>query len=214
MTSITTDGEDYVASVSMEDRDRFLDMSRTTQQRFLRGYHLGETGKRFSESLFNFCRTEALQFLAKQANVREQHAEGLYNMSQCDTMMSGDYFPLQIYTSTMPRACETIRWDTSFAMDVEEVSNLNPLDKGDFAGKELEDIRISNPTFYQQLVQHAFTTRYVQENILVCMCHTSFDASHLQLFLNKGFLVEKVTAILLNVWIQLLLILNNKWFLL
>lgn len=158
LTSITTDGEDYVATVNIDGNDRVLDMSRSSQQHFLRGYHLGKAGKEFSESLLDFCQTEALKFLNKQANIRDQ-SEGPFE-GHSDSL-SVDYFPLQIYTSTMPRACETIRWDTPFTLDVEEVSNLNPLDKGDFAGKELNDIRMSNPLFYQQLGQDAFTTRYV-----------------------------------------------------
>lgn len=155
LTSIKTDGEDYVATVNMDGKSHVLDMSRGTQQQFLRGYHLGEAGKEFSQSLLEFCEAEGMRFINKQANIRH-HTDG----SICESL-TGDYFPLQIYTSTMPRASETIRWDTPFALDVEEVSNLNPLDKGDFAGKELGDIRTLNPSFYQQLVQNPFSTRYV-----------------------------------------------------
>ena len=159
MTSIKTDGEDYVAAVNMDGKSHILDMSRGSQQQFLRGYHLGEAGKEFSQALLDFCEAEGMRFINKQANIRD-HADG--SMLSHSDSLTGDYFPLQIYTSTMPRASETIRWDTPFDLDVEEVSNLNPLDKGDFAGKELGDIRTLSPSFYQQLVQNPFSTRYVR----------------------------------------------------
>merc|ERR1712127_401600 len=43
---------------------------------------------------------------------------------------------------------------------VEELSNLNPLDKGDFTGQELEDLAISHPEWYEQLVADPFYTRF------------------------------------------------------
>ena len=68
-----------------------------------------------------------------------------------------------VYTSTMPRATETVQWDLAHTLDLEELSNLNPLDKGDFSGKELEAIRRSDPSFYRKLEKDAFYTRYVRQ---------------------------------------------------
>jgi len=39
-------------------------------------------------------------------------------------------------------------------------SNLNPLDKGDFTGKELEDIALAHPDWYRELVADPFYTRF------------------------------------------------------
>jgi hypothetical protein len=61
----------------------------------------------------------------------------------------------------MPRAVETVRWD-EFDFPVTELSTLNPMDKGDFAGKELEEIQKTNPSWYSRLEKNPFTTRYVE----------------------------------------------------
>jgi broad specificity phosphatase PhoE len=43
---------------------------------------------------------------------------------------------------------------------VNMMSNLNPLDKGDFTGQELEDIAVEHPEWYEQLVLNPFHTRF------------------------------------------------------
>lgn len=58
----------------------------------------------------------------------------------------------------MPRAVETVVWD-KLHFPIEELSNLNPLDKGDFAGLELEEIRNIDPEFYALLEEDPFNTR-------------------------------------------------------
>ena len=75
-------------------------------------------------------------------------------------------FPLKIYTSTMPRASETCRWD-EYDFRLEELSNLNPLDKGDFAGKELLAVKNSHPEFYNRLKKDPFKTRCVHCNLIL-----------------------------------------------
>jgi hypothetical protein len=69
-------------------------------------------------------------------------------------------FPCTIFTSTLPRAVETVDWD-NLTFPVESLSNFNPLDKGDFAGKELSEISQLDPTWYSKLEQNPFNTRYV-----------------------------------------------------
>ena len=67
-------------------------------------------------------------------------------------------FPLKIFTSTLPRARQTVEWEEcNFRVD--ELSNLNPLDKGDFAGFELEEIKQMNPAWYEKLEHDPFHTR-------------------------------------------------------
>ena len=68
-------------------------------------------------------------------------------------------FPCYIMSSTMPRARQTVEWE-GMPYPVQILSNLNPLDKGDFTGQELEDIAVNHPEWYQQLVEDPFHTRF------------------------------------------------------
>jgi broad specificity phosphatase PhoE len=68
-------------------------------------------------------------------------------------------FPCHIMSSTMPRARQTVDWE-NVPYPVEMTSNLNPLDKGDFTGKELEDIAVEHPDWYSELVADPFYTRF------------------------------------------------------
>ena len=67
-------------------------------------------------------------------------------------------FPLRILASTMRRSAETAAFE-GYGTLVEQMSALNPLDKGDFAGMELEDIQVQNPSWYETLEQEPFHTR-------------------------------------------------------
>ncbi|EEC51418.1 predicted protein, partial [Phaeodactylum tricornutum CCAP 1055/1] len=71
-----------------------------------------------------------------------------------------DPFPMKIITSTMPRAADTVNW-TDYEFAIQQMSNLNPLDKGDFAGMELDEIRKKNPSWYERLERNPYQTRYV-----------------------------------------------------
>jgi len=61
-------------------------------------------------------------------------------------------FPCYILTSTMPRAIQTATWD-NLPFEMNHVSNLNPIDKGDFTGLEMEEISEleANCFFYRQI---------------------------------------------------------------
>ena len=67
-------------------------------------------------------------------------------------------FPLRIFASTMRRSAETAAFE-GCAARVEQQSALNPLDKGDFAGMELEEIQVVNPGWHENLEQEPFHTR-------------------------------------------------------
>jgi broad specificity phosphatase PhoE len=58
----------------------------------------------------------------------------------------------------MPRAVETATW-RHMPFPVKDVSNLNPLDMGDFSGMDLETIRQQYPEWYEQLEREPFYTR-------------------------------------------------------
>ncbi len=59
-----------------------------------------------------------------------------------------------------PRARQTVEWE-NYPYPVEMLSNLNPLDKGDFTGQELEESAEENPEWYSRLVADPFHTRLV-----------------------------------------------------
>lgn len=170
ISGILTDGEDYVAKNKIDTKDpRFLDWSTRTRRKNFRGDGLGHTGRQFQQDLLDFCYDESHSFMFKRASVRDMAYTGtsLTGQAESDAWVineSGedpdhrDPFPLRILTSTMPRAIETVYWD-DFEFKINQMSNLNPLDKGDFAGMELEEIRKVNPGFYEKLQQNAFGTR-------------------------------------------------------
>mmetsp|Transcript_9544 Transcript_9544/g.16703 ORF Transcript_9544/g.16703 Transcript_9544/m.16703 type:complete len:421 (-) Transcript_9544:297-1559(-) len=68
-------------------------------------------------------------------------------------------FPCLVMSSTMPRAVETATWKQN-PFPVKDVSNLNPLDMGDFAGMDLATIREQHPEWYEQLQREPFFTRF------------------------------------------------------
>jgi hypothetical protein len=197
LSCIYTDGEDYVARSKIDTKDpRFLDMSATTRKKSLRGDNLGPAGKTFRQSLLDLCYEEAHSFMFKRASVRD--------MAYMGTSMSGlaplesvvpsfetldsqhdqkEPFPLRIMTSTMPRAIDTVDWE-EFDFNIHQMSNLNPLDKGDFAGMELDEIKKTNPSWYQKLEQDPFDTRCVW----LLATYASFCCIRLCLFSRPGSL--------------------------
>ena len=70
-----------------------------------------------------------------------------------------DSIPLRILSSTMRRSAETAEF-IDHESRPEQLSALNPLDKGDFAGMELEELQVSNPNWYENLHQEPFHTRF------------------------------------------------------
>lgn len=163
ISDITTDSDDNVTRVNLRGSE-MLNLSVTTRKRLMHGDSLGPGGKKFSQELYDFVYEEGMDFLLKRTSIMD--------MAQTGTSVSGlashvytnqrdsrePPFPLKIYTSTMPRAAETIRWE-EYDMRVEELSNLNPLDKGDHAGKELQDLQRTDPEWYRRLQKNPFTTR-------------------------------------------------------
>jgi broad specificity phosphatase PhoE len=68
--------------------------------------------------------------------------------------------PVRIFASTMRRSAETASFE-EYETRVEQMSALNPLDKGDFVGMELEEIQVQNPNWYDRLQQEPFHTRFL-----------------------------------------------------
>jgi broad specificity phosphatase PhoE len=172
ISGILTDGEDYVARNKVDPSDpRFLDMSSRTKRKSLRGDSLGPNGQKFREELLDFCYDEVHSFLFKRASVHDMAYTGT-SISGLDPGSHGyqaqaaqenegprDPFPMKIITSTMPRAADTVNW-TDYEFAIQQMSNLNPLDKGDFAGMELDEIRKKNPSWYERLERNPYQTRF------------------------------------------------------
>lgn len=172
ISGITTDGEDYVARNKIDSKDpRFMDMSSRSKRKSFRGDSLGPAGKQFREDLLDFCYDEAHSFMFKRASVRDMADTGtsLTGLAQPEGVVyrgsmeenrseHREPFPLRIMTSTMPRAIDTANWE-DYQFRINQMSNLNPLDKGDFAGMELEEIKKVNPAWYEKLERDPFGTR-------------------------------------------------------
>lgn len=162
LSDITTDRDDYVTAVdktSIGSYQDFLNLSAHTQKRLLRGDSLGPQGKRFSEALYEFVHDECVSFLVKRASICDMTDTGTSISGVAPAIEPGSSFPLKIYSSTMPRAAETVCWDDAL-VPVDELSMLNPMDKGDFAGKELLEIENTHPEWYSRLEKDPFLTRF------------------------------------------------------
>ena len=58
--------------------------------------------------------------------------------------------PVRVLASTMRRSAETATF-VGHQPHVEQLSSLNPLEKGDFAGMELEELQVENPIAHNNL---------------------------------------------------------------
>jgi 6-phosphofructo-2-kinase/fructose-2,6-biphosphatase 1 len=163
LSDVTTDSDDYVSKVSVNE-SKFLNMTGHARRRLLRGDSLGPGGKKFSDAVYDFVFEEGMHFLSKRSSIMDMSGTGTSISGLAGAMKSFDEesreapFPIKIFTSTMPRAAETVRWE-EYDFRVEELSSLNPLDKGDLVGKELEELKKTNPSWYSKLEKDTFTTR-------------------------------------------------------
>ncbi|KAL3905860.1 MAG: hypothetical protein SGILL_009507, partial [Bacillariaceae sp.] len=163
LSDLTTDRDDFVTAVNVKNVEQFKDMSTHSRKRLLRGDNLGPGGKKFSDALYDFVYEESMEFALKRASIFDNAATGTSISGLAGITENGNSneapFTVKIYSSTMPRAGETVRWD-EFDFPVTELSTLNPLDKGDFVGKELDEIRTTNPSWYSRLEKDPFSTRF------------------------------------------------------
>lgn len=158
--NVRTDSEDYVAP------DYDVSGRSNSHVKRLKGENLGKTGIMFRNELASFLLSEGEEFMRRREQVAFRKSlvtgtsrSGLTSLKMEHDLDDYEYdFPLSIFTSTMPRAVETVMWDNSSAQ-VDTMSNLNPLDKGDLAGLELDEIQAVDPAWYSRLEQEPFLTR-------------------------------------------------------
>ena len=153
-SSVCTDEDDYVSYVNESDPS-LADMSAHTRKKSMKGDMLGMDGLAFSLKLRDFIQKESAEFIARRSDISKSRNTG--------TSLTGITpwerpFPTTVLTSTMPRAVQTCRWAKEYDL-VEQFSNLNPLDKGDFNGLELDQIQDIDPDWYAALEQDPFHTR-------------------------------------------------------
>ena len=131
LSDITTDRDDYVTAINMNIGPKeFLNLSKSNQNRLSSGDSLGPQGKHFSDALYDFVCEESMDFLKKRASVCDMSntgtsISGVVPAFSATTIDSSSPFPLKIYSSTMPRAAETVCWD-EYDHPVDQLSTLNP----------------------------------------------------------------------------------------
>lgn len=138
----------------------------------LRGDTLGPRGIAFRNALEDFIRKEGEEFNKKSVDAmksamgtRSILGTSVYGLAPIDFSEHLDEkdvelpFHMHIMSSTMPRAVETVSWET-LPFVIDELPNLNPLDKGDYSGMELDEIKEINPAFYAMLEKDPFLTRF------------------------------------------------------
>ena len=145
-----------------------------------RGDTLCSEGRAFRRNLWDFLHAEVKEFLLKRRSVADNKntgtsisgvanygyyygppVEGDNKIDELEELVeqsNSGMIPIRILTSTMPRAVETVCFD-EYDLPCSQMSNLNPIDKGDFAGMEIEDIKNEDPFFFSQLQADSFSTR-------------------------------------------------------
>ncbi|KAL7535292.1 hypothetical protein ACHAXR_006399, partial [Thalassiosira sp. AJA248-18] len=155
-----------------------------------RSENLGRQGLMFRDALFDYMKVECLDFMSRRKKAeftpnlntgtsisgmrnrglsRGTSSTNLISLSSQNSEDEDEYvgadgvtplpFPCHILSSTMPRARQTVEWKDK-PYEVEMLSNLNPLDKGDFTGQELEELEVKHPEWYNKLVADPFYTRF------------------------------------------------------
>jgi 6-phosphofructo-2-kinase/fructose-2,6-biphosphatase 1 len=138
-----------------------------------RGDALCPEGIAFRRSLWKFLYSEVKDFIIKRRSVADNKSTGTsisglvdlpkYNngdaVEELEENLENGMLPIRVLTSTMPRAVQTIAFDEQ-DVPYSQMSNLNPIDKGDFAGLELDEIRTEDPVFFHHLQGDTFKTRF------------------------------------------------------
>jgi broad specificity phosphatase PhoE len=147
-------------------------------RKITRGEILGPKGLHFRNCLEDYIMAEGNEFAKIKskamafAPLKKDTGTSLTGISSLPSLSSsiasntgstsnghGNPFSCHIMTSTMPRAVQTATWD-KLPFPIEELPNLNPLDKGDFTGMELEEIKDKHPQWYAMLEKDPFLTRF------------------------------------------------------
>ncbi len=141
------------------------------RRKIARGEVLGPKGLHFRDCLEDFIIMEGHEFSRRKscamafAPLNRDTGTSISGVAVPPVMSSrsvshssNEGFSCHLMTSTMPRAVQTATWD-NLPFPIEELPNLNPLDKGDFTGMELDEIKEQYPSWYAMLEKDPFLTR-------------------------------------------------------
>ncbi|GMH50100.1 hypothetical protein TL16_g00694 [Triparma laevis f. inornata] len=130
--------------------------------------NLSERGRELREKLAYFVSEKVRAFHLNNSEYtpgmgsEKLHDESAFHGVRLDSGlpvdMRGEKGACKIMCSTMPRAYQTAALDEDWR--VEQFSSLNPLDKGDFTGLEMDEIEKVDPEWYAQLQNDPFQTRF------------------------------------------------------
>jgi len=163
-----------------ETQDAINAADPTKPRKITRGDLLSPKGRQFKDALEKFIMKEGLEFAQKSedalkmafapqtretgtsiSGLGSDYVAWLNAHDEDDEAIDAVHLPFMCYlmSSTMPRAVETASWE-SLPFYINELPNLNPLDKGDFSGMELEEMRDKDPEWYAMLEKDPFLTRF------------------------------------------------------
>jgi len=134
-----------------------------------KGDSIGSDGKKFRDVLYAYTDQTGKKYMNERSHAYSRSLRtgtsinGGVSMEDSFIEHEGQEFPpCKIMTSTMPRAWQTVLWEESPNVNFDVVSNLNPLDKGDFSGLELPEIKERDPDWYAKLESDPYNTRWVK----------------------------------------------------
>lgn len=137
-------------------------------RKLARGETLGPRGLDFRDRLEEYIGKEGISFAMEKvsamafAPVTRDTGTSVTGIAPPIASKSGDNvgtsFACHVMTSTMPRAVQTATWE-NLPFPIDELPNLNPLDKGDFTGMELDEIKDKHPDWFAMLEKDPFLTR-------------------------------------------------------
>ena len=140
------------------------------ERKLIRGDTLGVRGLMFRDKLMEYMQEEGNIFSRQNesaqrkafAPIRRQTGTSISGLAPVDQFYENSplHFQCHVMTSTMPRAVETAYWE-SLPFKINEFPNLNPLDKGDFSGMEIDEMKEKDPEWYDLLKKDPFLTRCV-----------------------------------------------------
>lgn len=164
---LTTDLDDNVLAkdIQINGAHGIADLSSFVEEHLLRNDSLGDEGKKFSGALYDFLFEESMNFIANRKSILAMTKTSTSFFGLADSFCKFDtdsdsYFPVKIFTSTMPRAVETVNWEKDFDFLVNELPALNPIDKGEYTGKRLNEIQNDHPSWYADLKKDPLKTRF------------------------------------------------------
>ena len=162
----------YLCRSGHTEKPGYNDQSpKSAPRKIARGELLGPRGLAFRDSLEEYIKGEGIEFALQKnsamafAPLHRDTGTSISGISQPNQELASFVsreknisLGCHIMTSTMPRAVQTVTWE-NFPFPVAEMPNLNPLDKGDFTGMELDEIRLKHPSWYAMFEKDPFLTR-------------------------------------------------------